>query len=404
MLVPILMAAIFGSGRMTDAYFIAYSAVLFVGGTLGQGVEQAIVPFAAREIHRGDGSARYYLEAAARYGAGAAAVIWILCVPVLEWLTSADLRRLVFEYALCFTPLAVAWCAASTFSGALISEYEIAKATGSMLFRGAGALAGLMLVPLGGGLWGVALGLGAGEVLRLWWLRRQLIRRVPATGETRRAPLGPLARAASAQTGASAAIGAAPVVERLLALSLGVGAVSHLEYAMRVFSIASVLFDGALVPLLLARWTSHVTVTGAPPARRDVFRVLAKGLAVAGGVALLLPLVATPLVELLLRHGRFTSADAVAVAAVVRALAVAYVANAGSSLVERYYIASRRNRTLAALSLGRAALRLVTAWSLLGSEGLIAFPIGFAVSECTYLFVLLLLTRADQPVQVKARP
>ena len=65
-LIVAIIAAIFGSGWQTDAYFIAYSAVLFLGGTLAQGVEQAIVPFAAREIGRANGSPRRYLDAAAR--------------------------------------------------------------------------------------------------------------------------------------------------------------------------------------------------------------------------------------------------------------------------------------------------------------------------------------------------
>ena len=68
----------------------------------------------------------------------------------------------------------------------------------------------------------------------------------------------------------------------------------------------------------------------------------------------------------------------------------------GASLLERHYIALTRNRTLAALSLGRAALRLGTAWLLLRPKGLLAFPIGFAVSDWTYLLVLVLLIRKER--------
>jgi putative peptidoglycan lipid II flippase len=390
-LVPVLLAAIFGSGQQTDAYFIAYSAVLFLGGTLAQGVEQAIVPFAAREIHRADGSARRYVDVAARSSAATGLVAWLVCLPLLVGLAAPHLRRLILEYAICFTPLALAWCAAAAFSGALVSQWRIARATGSMLWRGAGALAGIALVPLGGGLWGVALGLGAGEVSRAWWLRRTLGRDLPADQGARPESPRDLARAASAQVGASAAIGAAPVVERLLAASLGVGAVSHLEYAMRLLSVPAVLFDGALVPLMLARWTSQITTTGVAPSRQDVLRVLRKGLGLAAAIAGVLALCATPLVQLLLEHGRFTPADARTVATVLRALSIAYVANMGASLLERYYIASMRNRTLAALSGGRAALRLLTVWLLLQGQGLLAFPIGFAVSEWTYLLMLFLL-------------
>jgi putative peptidoglycan lipid II flippase len=325
LLVPILIAAIFGSGERTDAYFIAYSAVLLLGGTLGQGLEQSVVPFAAREIHRGDWSARRYLDTAARYSAAAGLGVWLVCLPLLVMLAAAPLRHLILGFAICFTPLALAWCAAAAYSGALVSQWRIARATGSMLWRGAGALAGIALVPLGGGLQAVALGLRAGEVARVWWLRRALVRDLPMAQDARTAPLGDLGRAASAQAGASAAIGAAPLVERLLAATLGVGAVSHLEYAMRLLSVAAVIFDGALVPLMLARWTSQITTTGAAPPQRDVLRALAKGLGLAAGIAVVLALFAPHIVQLALQHGRFTPADTVAVARVLRALSVAFV-------------------------------------------------------------------------------
>ena len=51
----------------------------------------------------------------------------------------------------------------------------------------------------------------------------------------------------------------APVIEKLLAVRLGPGSASHLEYATRVLIIPAVLFDGALAPLLLSRWSRAVT-------------------------------------------------------------------------------------------------------------------------------------------------
>jgi len=232
-------------------------------------------------------------------------------------------------------------------------------------------------------------------VSRTWWLRRAVMRELPSRQAAPTESLRALARAASAQAAASAAIGAAPLVERLLAATLGVGAVSHLEYAVRLLSVPAVLFDGALVPLVLARWTNQITTTGVPPSRREVLRLLGKGLGLAAAIAGLLALSASRLVRLVLEHGRFTAADTVAVAGVLQALAIAYVANMGASLLERHYIALTRNRTLAALSLGRAALRLLTVWLSLRPKGLLAFPIGFAVSDWTYLLVLVLLIRND---------
>src|SRR5205823_1899023 len=110
-LIPILIAGFFGAGRATDAYFIAYSAVLFLGGTVAQGVEQAIVPFAARQVDLRDGTARSYLDRAALGSAAVGAVIWAVGAPVFSFAAAPDLRPRVLEYGATFTPLALAWCA-----------------------------------------------------------------------------------------------------------------------------------------------------------------------------------------------------------------------------------------------------------------------------------------------------
>jgi hypothetical protein len=75
----------------------------------------------------------------------------------------------------------------------------------------------------------------------------------------------------------------------------------------------------------------------------------------------------------------------------------------GASLLERYYIALMRNRTLAMLSVGRATVRILTVWLLLPRAGLLAFPIGFAVSDGAYLLTLVLLMTRARGAGVAAR-
>jgi putative peptidoglycan lipid II flippase len=388
-LIPIIIAALFGAGHETDGYFLAYSAVLFLGGTIAQGLEQAIVPFAASQLHNHPGlGARRYFDGAARGGAYIAAACWLVGTPVFLAAAGESMRSTVLRYAGFFTPLVLAWCAAAVFGGALVSQWRIGTATGSLMWRGIGALLGLAFVPLGRGLWSVALGLGVGEVARVFWLRSRLFALTPSAGVAEFQSLRPLAAAAVAQSLASAAIAAAPLVERFLASSLGVGGISHLEYAMRLLVIPSVLFDGALAPLLLARWSAAVTHSTGVSSRWDVLRPVWRGVLLAGACAALLSLFAKPFVHTLLGHGRFDVADEVAVASLLHVLALGFVATMGALLLERYYLATVRNRTLAALSVVRAAVRLTIVVLLLRSYGLLAFAIGYTIADWGYLLAL----------------
>lgn len=391
-LIPVLVGAAFGAGLYTDAYFLAYGAVLLVGGTLGQSIEGAIVPFAAREFAGAGGSAFAFFGRTGSRVTLVAGLVWLGVAPLVVLAAPAALRGDVARYVACFTPLLLLWGAASVYAGALVAHGDIAAATGSLLWRGAGGLAGLGLAPVGGGLAGVALGLGAGELCRLWWLRRRAGAKASWAGAApAAAALGSFPHAAAALAFAGVAMAAVPVVEKLIATSLGPGSVSHLEYATRLLIIPAVLFDGALAPTLLARWSRAVAAEGRALSGSDVFRPLGKGLVLAAVCAGAMAALAPVVVSVLLEHGRFTADDAEVVARLLRVLCLGFVANMGAILVERAFLAAARNRVLAGLSLLRAALRVVTALSLLSSYGILAFGVGYAVAEWCYFAVLVLL-------------
>jgi len=387
-LIPIMIAAYYGAGASTDAYFIAYSAALLVGGTLAQGIDVAIVPFAARAIASGGQSGRQFLDHVARRTTQAAGIAWLVGLPLAVWASQGGLRAQVAIYGVCFAPLVMLWNTSSVYSGGLVSQDSIGFATGSTIWRGAGGLTALLLAPREVALIAVAVGLGAGELVRTWLLRSRIMQRLPDTA----APFVPNSQrfgaAATAQVFAGAAGGSAPVVERFLAATIGTGAVSRLEYASRLLVVPGLVFDGALAPLLLSRWSQSIAARGRAPGRLEVLGAVAKGMGVALGIGALIYALAGEVVELLLAHGRFTEADAVAVTSLLRLLALGYVGSMGALLMERYYLACAKNRLLAVFSIGRFALRVGTALLLLPSQGLLAFGFGFAVAEYGYLTAL----------------
>jgi peptidoglycan biosynthesis protein MviN/MurJ (putative lipid II flippase) len=129
-------------------------------------------------------------------------------------------------------------------------------------------------------------------------------------------------------------------------------------------------------------------------------RVVAKGLGLAVILGVALAFGAPLIVSVLLGHGRFTVADEGVVASLLQVLSLAFVANMGAQMLERHYIASTRNRTLAGLSVARAVIRVGTMWWLLPSQGLLAWAIGFTVSDWCYLIALAGLIR--QPARAPA--
>ena len=387
-LIPIIIAAYYGAGASTDAYFIAYSAALLVGGTLAQGIDVAIVPFAARAIANGSQPGRQFLDHIARRATQVAGVAWLVGLPLAVWASQGGLRTQVALYGVCFAPLVMLWNTSSVYSGGLVSQDSIGLATGSTVWRGAGGLAAFAVAPHQAALAAVAVGLGVGELARAWLLRSRIMQRLPETAAPAVLDFQPFGAAATAQVFAGTAGGSAPVVERFLAATVGTGAVSRLEYASRLLVIPGLVFDGALAPLLLSRWSHSIAARGRAPLRMEVLRAVMKGMGLALAIGGLIYALAGNVVQLLLAHGRFTDADAVAVTSLLQLLALGYVGSMGALLMERYYLACAKNRILAAFSIGRFALRVGTALLLLPSLGLLAFGFGFAAAEYGYLTAL----------------
>lgn len=386
-LVPVLIAATFGAGRETDAYFIAYAAALLVGGTISQGVEVAIVPFAAREISmRGRGAIAFVDRGALETG-GIALLLWGAAIVASFFLVRPDLRQAATTFGLSFAPLVLAWCASSAYSGTLIARDAIGVATGTSILRGVGGVIALVIAPRGLGLSAVALGLGAGEVVRVWWMRRALLRRLIDAGTGGPRSVG-FARAAFAQVTAVAIGGTAPLGERVLATSLGTGGVSHLEYAARLLIVPQLVFDGALSPILLSRWSREIAVRGRGPKPQEVAKEVLEGMGVALAMGAVLALTAPFWVHLILRHGHFSDVDAAEVSDLLRLLSLGFVFSMGAVLLERYFMATARNRTLALLSVLRVLTRVGVAFALIAHLRLRAFACGFAGGELVYLLAL----------------
>ena len=388
-LIPVLIASFFGAGSDTDAYFLAYGTVLLVGGTLAQGIELSIVPFAARELRQSTASAKAFLTKTAVNLSLVAALLWLVVAPIVIASANSAVRSHVLVYAAWLTPFVLLMSAASVHGGALVAEHDIAASTGSVAWRGAGGLLGLLAGGATHHLWIVGLGLGAGELARVVWLRRRVLGKARELTAPETEPTAHFPRAALGIVTAGFLLGAVPVIEKLIALRLGPGAASDLEYASRLIVVPAVVFDGSLAPQLLAGWSERLVVHGRVPSRGDVWRAVLPGLGIAAAGAVLIVLLAPLLVTVVLHHGRFAAQDAVLVSRLLRLLAIGFIGSMGSLLACQAYFATSRSTLFAALTFCRGALRVSVGLALLSSVGLMAFGYGFAVAEWCFFFSLI---------------
>ena len=397
-LIPIIIAASFGAGHLTDAYFLAYGGVLLVGGTVGQPLEAAIVPFAAHALTLGRGAARGFMHTMFRrgmvVGLGSALVGAVLIGVGLQISHAQGISTgSVFGFYFLLAPAAVAWCVAGLYTGSLVSAWHLEEGAVGYGFRGVGALGGALTGGLAHQLWPVAVGVSVGEWGRVWWLRsrwRHALSGLEEGGSG--APEQGFVSAAAHQMAAQGMMAGVQFLERFLVGTVAVAAISHIEYATRLTMVAAVLFDGGIAPWLLARWSNERVRTALRTDWESVYRLIVLGAMAALLISCLLIGMAPMIVRALLQHGAFTAGDGASVAQLLRWYAVWYFFNMCTLCVDRLLLARAQNRLLAGLAAFRASVRIGIILMLISRLGVLALPGGAIVADVVYLTALLFVS------------
>lgn len=400
-LIPAILAAFFGAGPQTDSYFLAYGAVLFLGGAVAQPLEATIVPFAAHALALGRRASLDFMNRLFRQGlltgivaAGLGGIVLWVALWIAHPRGVSPARVLTF-YAL-LAPMAAAWCVAGLYTGSLVSAWRLELGAIGYGFRGVGALVGATCGGTLHQLWPVAIGASAGEWGRVWWLHghwRRALDDLPDRADG--TPERGLVVAAIAQMGAQGVLAAAQFLERLLVGTVAIAAISRIEYAYRIIVAAAVLFDSGVGPWLLARWANVRVIARLRSDWETVYRPLLIASVAALVVSSLIAATAPPLVEVVFHHGAFTTDDSHIVAQILRWYAVGYFFNMSALCVERLLLARVQNRMFLGLAVVRSVVRFGTVLALLHPFGVFALPVGYATGECVYLCVLLLASTVE---------
>jgi peptidoglycan biosynthesis protein MviN/MurJ (putative lipid II flippase) len=409
-LVPIVIAAGFGAGAITDTYFLAYAAVLFAGSSVGSALENTTVPDAAGSLRRGRDHAARRLEhlALRAFAWGCMSMVGTGLVLGAGLLISrpsgVSPSEVLLMYAL-MSPIPIAWCVSGTYSGALLGAGRLEASVASTGLRGVGALVGAIATPIAGAIWPLAIGLALGEVSRTVWLRhrwRRVLEELDAGAGVTKSALGPADGAVLRQVAAQMLVAGGPLCERLLIAAVGAAAISRVEYGSRLLWVASVGFDGGIAPYLLFRWS---TQRAAGLLRVDwsmVFRPVVAAAALALVVGLSMAVFAPLIVRVVLDHGRFSPADALIVTRLLRLYAAGFVFSMIAICMERLLIARGESGRFLRLSAVRVGVRLTVVALALSPLSLLAAPCGYLVSEVIYALVVLLAILPMDPRRSRA--
>ncbi len=405
------IAAQFGSSDLTDAFFAGtFLPLLIYLVALTGSLVPAFLPTLAAEYRRGPGAQPWRLAAIVAgavtlLAAGGVALGWVLAGPVVGALAAGypapklalavDLFRLSLPMLVPLGPAAVISALLNYHNRFLVPAAAAAAFNATVLAAlvGFGGALGIRSVALGMALGGFVQLLALLPALWQVWTADRPLR---ATGADQSAiqnlkskiqnpqsalDVGRLALPLLATVGVAQGVA---VAERFLASHLGEGALSFLNYAMKLNQLPILLFAGALTTVLFPTLSRHALEAGAAGDGGAYAARLGRGLGQVVGwtapAAAWLIVCAEPVVRVVYERQRFSPADSAATARVLALYAVGLVPLALNVLLPRAYHARRDMRTpLLATAAGTTlyiALAVVGA-NLAGAPGL-ALALGLA--------------------------
>lgn len=286
-LLPFLITIHYGSGRVTDGYFLATASASFVVLLTSATESVSVIYFArlrARDGFVGRDEANADLDPPLDPGLVAGQLLRrsalcsaLLLVPV--YLATAFFivpnggfaeldERSILQLLLVLTPLPIAAAASSVLSASHYAHGRFALATSTTGLRSLAAL----LVVFGGRshlpLAFVASALTVGELVRFGLLLRYLPSARPRLRDiVTGSPLEGFWRTAVPSLLGMAIIGVNPLVDKAVAAGTGAASITTLELAEKLFYVPTILFGGMIASVLSSEWATLHARTGS---RREV--------------------------------------------------------------------------------------------------------------------------------------
>jgi putative peptidoglycan lipid II flippase len=264
LLIPLFIARWYGVSKETDAFFFAYSIVLFVTGIFSTVAEAVIVPFIAERKALGNESIKQFLsEIVTIAGAVILAItflLWLFIDPALSIATNFSavernsVSRLVTESF--FLPFFVV--ISSIYAGTLNAYGKFVVPVMSQALRSVVAIIIILIFRNIFGVHAIIAGYVIGECSRLF-LVGLFVRRAGIFGILWRVKVSEklleYLKTASLHIVSMAVVGLSPITDKFMASWLASGTVTILEYANKLYFIPVSLVTSGFTVVLLSHWS-----------------------------------------------------------------------------------------------------------------------------------------------------
>lgn len=404
-LLPFAVTTRFGAGRITDAYFFAFSIATFVSAVY-EGVLQAnATPVLQSEK---TGGRPYFLAGVRRIlmqSTVAAGITYLVFGGILaatavsgrtNWTPTE--RHTCLVLMAYFTFYVVGSAATAVLASGLYALEEFFFPIASMALRSVVPLAGLAVFrrdPSGIELFGILMCVGEG-VRAVLLCTRLLFRSRSLRDGVPRATVGVWATGIPHALSMVAAV-ANPVIDRLIAAPLGPGSVTVLELGEKVFYAPLMALTSLFSIVAGVRWASH-TLAGGRALSADFRRTLLRALALASLIAV--AVIGAALAVRLAAGEEVSGAPTGELTAVIIFLLIGLPAGVVISLGARLLTATRRTRVLplfAALALILNVLGDLVGVHLLGIRGIaLASTLMRCGNALLYVLVCRRMLQADR--------
>ena len=394
-LIPFFIAAWYGIGSETDAFFFAYGAIFFLTQIFSNVVSSVIVPFVAeaRAVKEDLGKIIGSLLVASFLGILGISVIFALSGYYLfRLITGFDPTQLQLVYWLSLEtlPIILLVVTGNLIGGVLNAHSYFATPLLTLGLRSIVTLIFILVFRNSLGIHALPFGYIVGELVRTIYLYNSVTRLDGVVVKflmPNRASLD-FIKTASIQMIGLAVDCLNPIMNRIMASWLAVGSVSLLEYAHKLFFIPLNLFGEGLFIVLLSYWSNRTYSGQSERLKRDVIKTIKLVTAFSVPVTLGLFVLQEPFVKLAYGWGVFPKARIDELSVVFGMFILGIVPRLISVSFARGLLVLKDTFSLAKFGIIKTFLTVVINLVLLSFMGLKGIALGTSVVEFLGAFFL----------------